>query len=107
MRAHRSHAPQGGNMSTRRLNVLAFGGALLIALAFAIAPHSASAQQYTVYGPTWELTPFAGYYIAQDLYTVNGGGAYNGSTIGLLNSFMWGGRLGYYPKPYGGVEVSY
>ncbi|HET9952503.1 MAG TPA: outer membrane beta-barrel protein [Candidatus Eisenbacteria bacterium] len=94
-------------MSISRTNVFAVGGVLLIALALAFSPTSASAQQYTVYGPTWELTPFAGYYIAQDLYTVQNAGAYDGSTIGLLNSFMWGGRLGYYPKPYGGVEVSY
>ena len=94
-------------MSIRCPKILAVGGVLVIAIALAIAPSLASAQQYTVYGPTWELTPFAGYYIAQDLYTVQGSGAYNGSSIGLLNSFMWGGRLGYYPKPYGGVEVSY
>ena len=88
-------------------NVLAVAGVVLIALSLALSPTTASAQQYTVYGPTWELTPFAGYYIAQDLYTLSGSSAYSGSTLGLLNDFMWGGRLGYYPKPYGGVEFSY
>jgi len=94
-------------MAMRCPNVLAVAGVVLIALSLALSPTTASAQQYTVYGPTWELTPFAGYYIAQDLYTLSGSSAYSGSTLGLLNDFMWGGRLGYYPKPYGGVEFSY
>ena len=90
-------------MAFRCPNILAVGSALLLALVLALAPANAAAQQYVVYGPTWELTPFAGYYIASDLYPVQA----NGSQIGLLNSFMWGGRLGYYPRPYGGIEFSY
>ena len=77
-------------------------GAVTLACVFAARPASA---QY--YGSHFELTPFAGYYIAQDLYTVSGSATGNGSTIGLNNSFEYGGRLGFYPKPYGGLEFSY
>ena len=70
----------------------------LVALC-AFAPR-ASAQ------PSWELTPFAGYYIASDIYNsyyTSGAGTTN---VGLTNSFLWGGRL---TRNMGamGVELAY
>lgn len=58
-------------------------------------------------GPSWEITAFNGYYVASDLYTAFNGTAGNGSSIGLSNSYMWGGRLGYNPNPRLGVEFAY
>ena len=40
-----------------------------------------------------ELTPFAGYYIASDLYTSYSTDVAGTSDVELTNSFMWGGRL--------------
>jgi len=54
----------------------------------------------------WEVTPFAGYYIASDLY--NSYSAINPGTsnVELKNSFMWGGRLT--GNTYrGAVELAY
>jgi opacity protein-like surface antigen len=51
-----------------------------------------------------EINPFAGYYIASDLY--NGYGATSNSHIGLDNSFMWGGRVTF-SSVRGGVEFAY
>jgi len=51
-----------------------------------------------------ELNPFAGYYIASDLY--NGYNAVSSSHVGLENSFMWGGRLTM-GSERGGLEFSY
>ena len=51
-----------------------------------------------------ELNPFAGYYIASDLY--NGYGSTNSSGVALENSFMYGGRLTM-SSPRGGFELSY
>ena len=39
----------------------------------------------------WDITPFAGYYIASDLFTSYSTGANSG--VELTNSFAWGGRL--------------
>lgn len=77
------------------------GAVIALALVFAARPAAAQAERKV------ELTPFGGYYIAQDIYTVAGSGAYDGSTIGLNNSFEYGARLGFYPKPYGGIEFAY
>ena len=60
--------------------------ALAALCALATAP-AVSAQ------PSWEFTPFAGYYIASDIYNsyyTSGAGTTN---VGLTNSFLWGGRL--------------
>jgi len=51
-----------------------------------------------------EINPFAGYYIASDLY--NGYGATSTSHVGLDNSFMYGGRLTF-SSPRGGFELAY
>jgi len=51
-----------------------------------------------------ELTPFAGYYIASDIY--NSYGATGQSNVELENSFMWGGRLTF-SSPRGGMEFAY
>lgn len=65
---------------------------------------SASAQ--SSWGRSIELTGFGGYYIASDLYTSIGGvGA--GADIGLNNSAMYGGRIGIFPHPRGGIEFAY
>ena len=43
----------------------------------------------------WDITPFAGYYIASDLFNTypNSGAASGTSGVELTNSFAWGGRL--------------
>lgn len=76
---------------------------LALAAALVLLPASSRGQSYTgsYWGPSWELTAFNGYYVASDLYT-----ALN-SHIGLENSYTWGGRLGFYPNPRGGIEFSY
>jgi len=51
-----------------------------------------------------ELTPFAGYYIASDIY--NSYGTTGTSNVELENSFMWGGRLTA-SSPRGGIEFAY
>jgi opacity protein-like surface antigen len=73
--------------------------ALVALCALALAPR-ASAQ------PSWELTPFAGYYLASDIYNsyyTSGAGTTN---VGLTNSFLFGGRL---TRNLGamGVELAY
>jgi len=73
------------------LAVLAVVGAL-------VSGSVASAQ------PKWEITPFAGYYIASDLY--NAYGTTGNSNVELTNSFMWGGRLTA-NSPRGGIEFAY
>ncbi len=52
-----------------------------------------------------ELNPFAGYYIASDLYNGYGASVKSGQ-VGLENSFMWGGRLTA-SSTRGGFELSY
>jgi len=54
--------------------------------------------------PRVEITPFAGYYIASDIY--NTYSATGNSNIGVLNSFMWGARLTA-SVPHGGIEFAY
>ena len=51
--------------------------------------------QVTVAGAQvqWELTPFAGYYIASDLYNAYSTSVGGNARVGLSDSFMWGGRL--------------
>lgn len=67
--------------------------ALLAALCAGSALAQASQYGYSKPGP--EIGVFGGYYLASDLYNVTTGGVGGaGSTIGLDNSFMWGGRLG-------------
>jgi len=48
-----------------------------------------------------ELTPFAGYYIASDLWSNSG------AQVSLSDSFMWGGRLTLNPSRMYGVEFAY
>ena len=85
--------------ASRPSAIAAVCAAALCLIAFAVP---ASAQ----YSPQLELTALYGYFIAQDLYTVTStAGA--GTTIGLENSGMYGGRIGLYPKPYGGIEFAY
>ena len=51
-----------------------------------------------------EITPFVGYYIAADLYSSYATGA--ATSVGLENSFMWGGRLTF-SNERGGLEFAY
>ena len=51
-----------------------------------------------------EINPFAGYYIASDLY--NGYSTSGSGNVELKNSFMWGGRL-IASSPRGGLEFAY
>jgi opacity protein-like surface antigen len=55
-----------------------------------------------------EVTPFAGYYIASDIYnSFATGSTPNGSgNVALENSFMYGGRLTF-SSPRGGLEFAY
>jgi opacity protein-like surface antigen len=54
----------------------------------------------------WEVTPFAGYYIASDIWNSYPSGNSNQGSVELTNSFMWGGKLtGFMPR--GGLEFSY
>jgi opacity protein-like surface antigen len=82
-------------MSGRKLTWIAL--ALVAAGSLATAP-VANAQMHL------EINPFAGYYIASDLY--NGYGATSSSHVALENSFMWGGRLTF-ASDHGGVEFAY
>ena len=66
---------------------------------------AASASAQVSWGRAIELTAFNGYYIASDLYTTLGAGG--GADIGLDNSYMYGGRLGFFPHQRGGLEVAY
>jgi opacity protein-like surface antigen len=52
----------------------------------------------------WDLTPFAGYYIASDLY--NSYSSNGNSGVELTNSFAWGGRLTSISRR-GGLEFAY
>ena len=51
-----------------------------------------------------EINPFAGYYIASDIY--NGYGTGGSGNVELTNSFMYGGRLTW-SSPRGGFEFAY
>ena len=65
-------------------------GAVLAALAAAVLCASSASAQVK-----WDITPFAGYYIASDLFNTypNSGAASGTSGVELTNSFAWGGRL--------------
>ena len=77
----------------------------LAAALVALTAATAGAQGYGI-GPSWEITAWNGYYVASDLYTaLNNGG--QGSTVGLSNGYMWGGRLGFNPNPRLGLEFAY
>ena len=74
--------------------------AALAVAAFALAGASVAGAQMKV-----EVTPFAGYNIASDIY--NGYSATGGSgNIELLNGLLWGGRLTF-SSPRGGFELAY
>jgi opacity protein-like surface antigen len=73
--------------------------ALALVAAGSLASLSVASAQSQI-----EINPFAGYYIASDLY--NGYGANSTSHVGLDNSFMWGGRLTF-SSTRGGVEFAY
>ena len=64
--------------------------AVLAALAAAVLCASSASAQVK-----WDITPFAGYYIASDLFNTypNSGAASGTSGVELTNSFAWGGRL--------------
>ena len=65
-------------------------GAVLAALAATVLCASNVSAQVK-----WDITPFAGYYIASDLFNTypNSGSASGTSGVELTNSFAWGGRL--------------
>ncbi|HUL49636.1 MAG TPA: outer membrane beta-barrel protein [Gemmatimonadales bacterium] len=71
----------------------------VITLAVAVSLGGASiarAQQVAV-----ELTPFAGYYIAADIYSTNG------TVVGLANDIAYGGRLTFTTNQSFGLEFAY
>lgn len=61
-----------------------FAAVLAVAV---LGASSASAQV------KWDITPFAGYYIASDLYSEYSSTNPGSSGVELTNSFAWGGRL--------------
>ena len=65
-------------------------GAVLAALAATVLCASNVSAQVK-----WDITPFAGYYIASDLFNTypNSGASSGTSGVELTNSFAWGGRL--------------
>ena len=73
--------------------------ALVLAAAGSLACISVAGAQMKL-----EITPFAGYYIASDLY--NSFATTGTSNVQLENSFMWGGRLTA-SSPRGGFEFAY
>jgi len=75
--------------------------ALVLAFAGVLAGASMASAQ-----PRWEITPFAGYYIASDLYNAYSSTGAGSGTVELTNSFMWGGRLTA-SVPGGGLEFAY
>jgi opacity protein-like surface antigen len=54
----------------------------------------------------WDITPFAGYYIASDLYNSYSSSNPGSSGVELTNSFAWGGRLTAINRR-GAVEFAY
>jgi hypothetical protein len=82
---------------------------VLPALAVALFATAANAQRsnYGYQKPGPELGVFGGYYLASDLYNVTGTGTGIGSQIGLDNSFMWGGRLGFSANRNFSTELVY
>ena len=82
---------------------------VVVAIACAAAvPAGAQGSYSSSSGRSTELTLFNGYYIASDLYSVSD--IVSGPTdvkVGLSNSYMWGGRLGFNPNERLGVELAY
>jgi len=76
---------------------------LAVALAAAVLCASSAGAQVK-----WEITPFAGYYIASDLFNEyqTSGAASGTSGVELTNSFAWGGRLTGISR-CGGLEFAY
>ena len=78
--------------------------AIFTALALAAAASLACVAVASAQQPRMEITPFAGYYIASDLY--NSFGSATGTHVELTNSFMWGARLTASTHK-GGLEFAY
>jgi opacity protein-like surface antigen len=78
-------------------------GVVLAALAAAVLCASTASAQVR-----WDITPFAGYYIASDLFdTYPSTSPGTGSTgVELTNSFAWGGRLTAISRR-GAIEFAY
>ena len=77
--------------------------ALVVTLAAAVLFVSSASAQVK-----WDITPFAGYYIASDLFDsyANSGASNGASGVELTNSFAWGGRLTAINRR-GAVEFAY
>ena len=78
--------------------------AIVVAAAAVVAAGPGSAVVANAQQKIVEITPFAGYYIASDIYNSYGSVQYG--HVGLANSFMWGGRLTA-SNPRGGIEFAY
>ena len=74
---------------------------LVAALAAAVLCVSSASAQVK-----WEITPFAGYYIASDLFNDYSSTNAGSSGVELTNSFAWGGRLTAINRR-GAVEFAY
>jgi len=72
---------------------------LALSLAAAVLCASSAGAQVK-----WDITPFAGYYIASDLYNSYSNSGTSG--VELTNSFAWGGRLTGISRR-GGLEFAY
>ena len=70
-------------------------GVVVMTVALASSAHA----QYRA-GSSVEITPFAGYYIASDIWTYQ-------VSVPIENSFMYGGRLTWNPSLRGGIEFAY
>ena len=81
--------------------ILVLSAVLPLLAALTAFPARAASYGYTP-SKSVEITPFIGYYIASDLYT------YSATTsVGLNNSFMYGGRITFNPSRRAGVEFAY
>jgi hypothetical protein len=81
-------------------------GTLAVVLAGAVACVSVASAQRGQGGVRWEVTPFAGYYIASDIWNTFSSTNPGQGSVELTNSFMWGAKLtGFMPR--GGIEFSY
>lgn len=89
-------APNGAlevqRMSGKKNLVLA----VLVLATVAVAP-AAQAQMR----PSWELTPFGGWFLAGDLYS------YSGGTLRVDDAVTFGGRIGANLNEQFGIEASY
>ena len=73
---------------------------LVAAVLLAASASIASAQVQ------WEITPFAGYYIASDLYNSYSTTVAGNARVGLTDSFLWGARLTGI-RGHVGIDLSY